>query len=231
MKMKTKSWRLGAALLALAGLASKASAILPAETSAYLNIEVTINASLSVSVDGAASSTYTSTAWTGTPNQPLSSLSSATVSNTSTALSSKWALSTDATSLDVSGLASVETWGNAASTATVIHDQYGAQAVFGSSTTAFDGCPGASAPVWDSTAIAPPLTTSPQLYTNAGAFADTATATMSAGGSNPNPDNATYNQMYVGHKRALCWRLIMPSSTYTTHTQEVQVLVTAIPAS
>ena len=226
MKTRKMKW-LGAALLAVAGLAGKASAILPSETSAYLNIQVTINASLNVSVldnAGVAGSTYTSTAWTGAANQALSG-SSATVTNTSTALSEKWALSTDTGSLDVSGLTTNETWSNAASTTNVSHDQYGVQAVFGSSWTV--NCPAAGAPDWNSSANAPALTTSPVLYTSA-MFAD---AGLAAGGGKAGPDNATYGQMYVGGTRALCWQVIMPKSTYTTHTQEIQVVVTAIPAS
>ena len=235
---KTKAWWLGAALLLGAlGLAGKASA-LPPETSAYLNIEITISATLSVTVDNVASSSYT-TNWTGTPNQALASVSTATVTNNSTALSEGWALSTWATSLDISGGGTQETWANASSTASVGTNAFGVQAVFGSSATASGGCPGASTTTyteWNSGTIAPPLTTSAALYT-AATFADGANASMNKDQSgvsnavNAEPDDTVKDLLFATSKRALCWRAVMPKSTYTTHTQEIQIVVTAVPAS
>jgi hypothetical protein len=231
---KRARWLWAALLGAAFALPGKASA-LPPETSAYLNIEVTISATLSVTVDNVASSSYT-TNWSGTPNQALASASTATVTNNSTALSEGWALSTWGTTLDISGGGSQETWANANSTSSVGTNAFGVQAVFGSSATASGGCPGAAAADWATGTLAPPLTTSAVSYT-ATTFADGANATMNKDQSgvsnavNAEPDDTVKNLLFVNGKRALCWRAIMPSSTYTTHKQEIQIVVTAVPAS
>ena len=74
---KTKTW-LGAALLALCGLAGRAQA---ASNPAFLNIDIAISASMSVSVNDVPSSTDTSTTWSGTPNQAVAPTSTVTVKN------------------------------------------------------------------------------------------------------------------------------------------------------
>jgi hypothetical protein len=162
-KIRKARWVAAALLLGALGLAGKASA-LPPETSAYLNIEITINATLSVTVDNVASSSYT-TNWTGTPNQALASVSTATVTNNSTALSEGWSLSTWGTTLDISGSGTQETWANANSTTSVGTNAFGVQAVFGSSATASGSCPAAAATDWANGAINPPLTTTAVPYT------------------------------------------------------------------
>ena len=93
----------GLALLALGWLGVGSA---QAANPAYLNIDVAVVANLSVAVNGVTSSTDTSASWnTATPNQALASASSATVTNNSGAQTEKWALSTNAKSIDT-GVAS-----------------------------------------------------------------------------------------------------------------------------
>ncbi len=53
-------------------------------------------------------------------------------------------------------------------------------------------------------------------------FADSTSLTNNG---TPNPDAG--NKMVAGGKRALCWRVITPSSTATSDTQNIQVIVSA----
>jgi len=53
-----------------------------------------------------------------------------------------------------------------------------------------------------------------------------AATSLNNGGGTPQPDVAD-GTMQASHQRALCWRVIMPDSTATTETQNVQVVVTA----
>ena len=53
-------------------------------------------------------------------------------------------------------------------------------------------------------------------------------ATLTNGGGQATPDTAG-GTMFAGNKRVLCWRLILPDSTSTQDTQNVQILVTATP--
>ena len=193
-----------------------------AASSATINIDVTISASLSVSIDAGSSSTQTVTWSAALPNQALASASTATVLNDSGARTEKWSLSTDAGSIDTGG-ASPGTWSLAASTTAVGPDQFAVQAVFGSSNTAAGGCPAAASTDWNAS-YAPLLTTSPVTYTST-IFAD---PSLNAGGGTPSPDVAA-GQIYAGSKRALCWRVIAPSSTSTTDTQNIQIIITAAP--
>ena len=219
--MKTRARTGLGALLALAGwlVAGEAEAANPA----YLNINVTVNANVSVSVNDAASSTMTVSWNAATPNDKLVpvSLASATVTNDSGGVTEKWRLSTNQYSLSaVAG----STWTLAASSSSVGADEFAVQAVFGSSNTAATSCLSATHADWNST-FAPVLTTSLQTYTTT-TFA--APSLVNNGTSNPDQTSGTANgRMFAGSKRALCWRIISPSSTSTAETQNVQVIVTA----
>ena len=221
MKTRKTTWKwLGAALLAVAGLAGRASA---GQTTAYLNIDVTISASKSVSVNTVASSSdTTSVNWT-TANQIVVG-GTVTVQNTSGILAEGWYLSTDGTS-QTTGASG---WTVSNSSTSVAAEKYSIQAVFGSSSTTSAHCTNAT---WGSGTIAPLLTTSLVPYTNASSFADTA-ANLNLGGSAA-PDNTATQQMYAysaatgAGERALCWQLVLPASTIATAAQNIQVIVTA----
>jgi len=211
---------LGGALLAMAALGVKAQAAGVGNPS-YLNIDVTITASKSVAVNTVQSSSDTSTTWNGTPNLAVNPTSTATVKNDSGILSETWSLSTNASSLSPSGT----TWARQNSTTTVGADQFAVQAVFGSSNTTT--CAAAS---WTNGTIAPPLTTGAgTLYTGGGALADT--ALVNNGTSSPDNVSTMYafNAATGAGLRALCWRLILPSSTAAPNNavENIQVIVTA----
>ena len=221
--MKTqRKWAWGAGLAALCWLAAgRAQAANPA----YLNIDVAITANFSVSVNAVASSTDTGTNWnTGTANAKLVDASTATVLNDSGGQTEKWALSTNANSIDTGG-ASPGSWALQTSTNVLPGaDQFALQAVFGSSNTATGACPLAAAADWDQS-YASPLTAAPVTYTST-VFADT---TLNNNGTQ-NPDviaGGANGRMFAGSKRALCWRIITPTSTSTSDTQNIQVVVTA----
>ena len=218
MKQTRKTWWLGAAALALLALTGTSEAA----TSATLNIDVTVSGSKSVQVNAANSSTQT-VAWAGVPNQLLVSPSSATVTNNASIFTEKWALSTNATSIDQGSAGS---WNLGASTSSVGSDTFGLQAVFGSSNTAVGGCPVAASTDWNQ-ATALPITAALQTYTST-LFAD---ASLNAGGGTPNPDQtagALNGNMFAGDFRALCWRVIAPSTVDTSiDTQNIQIIVTA----
>jgi len=214
MKTNRKMWSALAAILTTGMLATGAKAANPAE----VNISVTITAALSVSVDGVASSTRTHS-WSGTPNQVFdNTASSITVLNDTGILTEKWALSTNANSIPASGTG----WALGTSTSAVGADEFGLQAVFGSSNTAIGGCASVTATTWNDATIAPPLTASAVTYTST-VFGST--ELTNAGGS-PTPDVGT-GEMYAGNTRALCYRTIMPASTSKTAVQNIQVIVTA----
>ena len=221
MNAKKRTW-LGAALTALLCLTGKAGAV-PTPT-AYLNINVTFNNAMSVTVDSVESSTYTKN-WT-TPNEVLTSVSSATVSNNSI-VTERWKLYTNDTSLTTSG----SSWTLVGSTSIVAvgPDQFALQAVFGSSNTIGTGCSAISAAgTWNKTANAPPLSygfASGTQYTSAGQLASP--ELTNAGGSQLPDVGTNSGSMYNGSKRALCWRIIAPYSTVATQTQNVQVIVAA----
>ena len=220
-KTRSATWKwLGAALLAVAGLAGRASA---GQTTAYLNIDVTISGSKSVSVNTVASSTdSTSVNWT-TTNQVVVG-GTVTVQHTSGVLAEGWYLSTNGSSLNTGG----QSWTLAGSSVSVPAEKFSIQAVIGSSNTTSANCANAT---WYSSTIAPLLTTSLVAYTSGAAFADTA-ATLNSGGASATPDSGT-TQMYSYNAgsgigmRALCWQLRLPASTIATATQNIQVIVTA----
>jgi hypothetical protein len=223
MNTQKKTGRWASALLALVATAGLAGAASAANTSSYLNIDVTFNASLSVAVDAVNSSSYTVN-WTGVPNQALLSQSSATVTNDSGIVTERWKLFTNVNSLPVSGTG----WTMAASTSAVGADQFALQAVFGSSNTASGGCSSATnGGTWNITANAPLLTTTFATglqYTTAGQLA----STELVNNGQSTPDSAVNSgSMFGNNKRALCWRVIAPTSTAATATQNIQVIVAA----
>ena len=221
MNAKTKTKWLGAALLAVAGLAGSAQAAGVGSPS-YLNIDVTITASKSVSVLGLNSSTDTSTSWNATPNLAVVAPTTTTVVNDSGVLSEGWKLSTNANSLDTTGGA--QTWALSASSTSVGADAFALQAVFGSSNTALGGC---SASSWNNGTISPLLTSGAGVAYTAAVFADSA---LNAAGGLFAPDsgvNMLANAANGQGKRAMCWRVILPASTATLNKQNIQVIVTA----
>ena len=196
-------------------------------SSATINVDVTIIASLSVSVNDANSSTSTAISW----NVALGSTaftnaaSSVTVTNDSGGLSEKWALSTNPESIDNTG-GGVQTWAIATSSTSPGADKFALQAVFGSSNTIAGGCPAAASASWGNGSVAPLLTASPVNYTST-TFAE---PTLNNNGT-PNPDVASGpndGRMHAGGKRALCWQVVTPDSTSTTHSQNIQIIVTAV---
>src|SRR5438270_8952014 len=124
---------------------------------AHLDLDVTIAGSLSVSVSAANSSTQT-LAWNSSnANEELVAAASATVTNDSGGLTERWALSTNAQSINTAGNAPSWTLVTSTSPALPGADQFALQAVFGSSNTAAGACPGVGAADWND-GSAKPLT-------------------------------------------------------------------------
>jgi len=212
MNMKPKAKWLGAALLALTGLAA-GRAEAGQGTSSYLYIDVTITRTVSVSINSVGASTQNVT-WNG--QTALAAASIASVDNDSGFFSEGWKLDTTQYSADASNGATGWTIGSAPGLETVE-----LQAVFVSAT---GGCPLATGTEWTNALIAPALTTTLQQYGPSNLFAD---STWGSGGANAEPSNTTTNQMIAGGSRGLCWRLGMPTSTGLTDNQLVPVIVTA----
>jgi len=217
-----KTWA-GAVLVALCGLAAKASAAGVGSPS-YLNIDVTISASKSVSIVGLNVSSQSVT-WTG--QAALAAASTAAVRNDSGILNEGWQLSTTANSINATTGGSG--WTIATSSTNLAADNVTVQAVFGSSNTALAGCPASGAADWNSGTSAALLSTTLQTY-GPTLFAD---STLNTNGSYQ-PDTAStmyaYNATTGAGQRALCWRLVMPPSTSlnTSQVQIVPVIVTAL---
>ena len=218
MKTQMKKWMFGMSLIVGAMWIGQGKA--KAANPAVLNIDVTVTASLSVNVNGYASSTVTAGGWSPT-NTKLVSASSATVTNDSTGLTEKWALSTDTTSID-QGSAGV--WTLLTSTLSAPgNDQFALQAVFGSTNTTAGGCPIATSPDWN-VAASTPISVNPQTYTNS-VFAD---SSLSIGGASADPDNSPNpGDMFASSYRALCWRIDGPAGVTQTDEQNIQIIVTA----
>ena len=214
--------------LGLLGLcASRAQAVTPR---AALNIDVTISASVAVQVDNAATSTYTAAGWSPA-NRFLVSASTATVTNASSGLSEQWWLATNAASINTAGNAL--TWSLATSTitTTIGGDSFAVQAVF--VTSAAVQCPVYNDWRW-STSNAPPLTSVPAQYTQNQFLFNEYDGTM---GGRSNPDNLPKSLMSAfisatgAGRRALCWRVVGPTSTSTPDLQNIQIIVTAVQGS
>lgn len=204
---------------------------------AYLNINVTVSAPLSVEIDGLAMSTQT-VAWSSVSTNTVST-DSATVTNNSSGITERWELSTNANSTDT--VTSAAGWTmQTATTSSMGLDQFALQAVFGSSNTVngvggtVNGCPAKYATDWNGN-YAKPITTTPVFYgsvvTSTSAFSDT---NLTYNGTD-NPDCTSGSgsgctadgDMFVNDFRALCWRLLGPSSVSSTDGQIVQIVVTA----
>ena len=220
--MKT-TWKKAvlAVSLAVSGLSlglSNAHATNPA----VLNLDVTITAAKSVTVNGVASSTDSaSVAWSGVANASFTALSqsSVTVANNGV-VTEGWELSTNPYTIDTVNVGG-SSWAVVSSTLTLPGaNQVALQAVFGSSNTAAGGCPAVGSSDWNG-AYATPITGSVTQYTSS-VYADPSLNNLGT----PNPDSGS--NLYAGSKRALCWKLIMPNSTSTQDTQNVQVIVTAL---
>lgn len=224
--MSRRLARLAKAVLPLLLLA--AAGPLFAASEADVDIDVTIAGALSVSVDAVHSSTRGAVWDASVPNQQLVSASSVTITNDSGGLTEKWALSTDAQSVNAAGGSAVWTLASSTSPALPGDDQFAVQAVFGSSNTAAGSCPGVGAQAWNE-GFAQPLTAVPVTYTST-VFADTLDAAMNAGGATAAPDVSSGphdGRVFASHKRALCWRVIAPYTSSTADTQNIQIIVTA----
>lgn len=220
--MNAKAWKKAA--LAVLALCLSGAAKAAVGTPSNLNIDVAITASLSVSVNGVQSSTYSGVNWnTSNANQELVAASSTTVVNDSNVVE-KWALSTNVKSINTLGNPAQWTLKTSTSPALPSADEFAVQAVFGSSNTASGGCPGVGAATWNNGPMAPPLTTAQQLYTST-RFADTS---LTTGGGLATPDVTATGSMLAAGKRVLCWRIVTPSATTTTETQNIQLIVTAL---
>ena len=225
MKTKTtkRKW-LGAALLALLGLAAgRAQAT---SSTATLNIDVTITAAMSVNISGGVYAATETANWNGVLSS-VTATSSVTVTNDSSIVTERWKLSTATYSWTTGG----STWTIVSSSSNLGADSVAVQAVFGSSNTVINGCTAVtSSGTWNSSTVAPPLTTTGAQYTSAGEFAS---PELAAGGGLTGPDtNASLGEMYTSNvtgygARALCWRIVMPPTTSVTQTQVVPVIVTA----
>jgi hypothetical protein len=68
------------------------------------------------------------------------------------------------------------------------------------------------------------LQTTPQVYTDM-LYAD---PNLNNDGEY-RPDVPASGHMWANSQRALCWRIILPDSTSVLNTQNVQIIVTAVP--
>ena len=211
MKTNKKTGWLGAGLLGLLGLtAGWAGAA--ATPSSQLNIEVTITNNRSVKVDSIQTNSQTVGPWSGAAT--IVAGTTATVTNDSTYVSSRWELTTTANSFDkTSGAAGWAIAGSASA------DQVKLQAVFGAPGLASAGCGAAN---WSDATIAPALTNGVQTQYTQVVLADTL-----LGGATAKPDGASNNVMNAGSTRPLCWKLTMPTSNSFVGSQVVPVIVTA----
>ena len=224
-RLKAAAWALALSLLAAVLPAGRASAANPA----HLDYIVTFTGSLSVSVDGMAFSTRAFTAG----GNALVVGSSATVTNDSSGIVSKWALT-------VSTISGGGDWAVVGSTATPPDvDQFAMQALFISSATRIsnqpgswsNGCPANNASDWNNytSTVTGVLTQYSALM-----YADPAVV----GGASGNPDmtsGQTNGRMYPAATgvdgrgvRGLCTRIYMPSGTETLQPQGIRMTVWAV---
>jgi hypothetical protein len=208
--MNTKTKWLGAAVLALMGLAA-GRAEAGQGTSSYLYIDVTITNTLSVSVNSVGASSQAVT-WTGA--SALAATSIATVTNDTGYLAERWELKTTAFSADSTNGATGWTIAGSPGVETVE-----VQAVFVSA--AATSCPLTTGSEWANVSIAPALSVAQTAYTSA-LLADTGFS-----GANAQPDNLATSRLNAGSSRGLCWKLSMPTSTGLSDAQIVPVIVTA----
>jgi hypothetical protein len=223
-----KTWWLGAAVLALLGVAGKAQALGVISSTATLSIDVTMTGSLSVNINSANTSSQT-VVFLGA-NSAMVSPSTVAVQNNSGVLSERWKINS-ANGFD-STSPGTDPWTLVTTTAAVGADSFAIQAVFGSSNTVAAGCPAGAAADWN-----PPTAagwTAPALLAGVASatqytttvFAD---VNLNTNGS-PQPDMTSgvfINYMNAGGTRVLCWRIIGPSSVVTTDSQIIPIMVTA----
>jgi hypothetical protein len=237
MKARWKQWKSAgvAMMLAAVGLCLGAGQAHAANPPATLDIEVTVIAPLSVEVNGLAISTQT-VAWSVSASTMVSP-STVTVTNNSAGTSEIWELSASPNSIDQIDVHA--DWTLETSTLTQPgQNQFALQAVFGSSMTAASGCPIISSTDWNQ-GFATAINTTPTMYQNAplSGFMDTS---LNVNGT-PSPDcmgngiawNGPNNNcqangdMFMNSQRALCWRVLGPSSVTNADPQVIQLFVTA----
>ena len=204
-------------------------------STATVNIDVTINASVSVAVmnTGSYASTPTATAWSTTISSFVSA-STATVFNDSGGLSERWALSTNASSID-QGLSTGWTLNSTTNTVDLGQDQFSILAMFVSSATSLGGCPALNALDWTGPSSTTVTTSITNKYGGASGSQYYFTRWPDSNGySLPDSGTSTY-KMYAynaadsTHKgqRGLCWKIMGPPSTTMTATQNIQLIITA----
>ena len=225
-RLRAAAWALALSLLAAVLPAGRAYA---AKT-ANIDFIVTFTGVLSVAVDGVAFSTRAFTAGANA----LVVGSSATVTNDSRGLISKWALS-------VSTISGGGDWAVVGSTATPPDvDQFALQALFISSATQLsnqpgswsNGCPAANASDWNN--YASTVTGATTQY-GSRMYADPTVV----GGASGLPDMTSGQadgRMYPVRSgtdgrgvRGLCTRIYMPSGTETLQPQGIRMTVWAVP--
>jgi hypothetical protein len=210
VKTKTQAKWLGAAVVALLGLAA-GRAEAGAGNASYLNIDVTITQTLSVAVNTVNTSTMSQT-WSGGATITSVLGATATVTNDSGFFAEQWKLSTFATSFDQTTGAA----GWAIGTLPGV-EQIEVQAVFGDS----GGATPCTSAHWNFPTFEKALSnTTPLTYT-------VTQLSDFTGLGGPGPDNTANNKMSAGSHRSLCWQLSMPTSTALVHPQVVPIIVTA----
>jgi hypothetical protein len=203
-----------------------------------LNISVQVSASASVQVDNATdNSTYTTAGWT---SGDVAAASTATVTNTSGGYTEMWKLSTYAQSNPQGGGSVPWTLVESTKPADVqaAPNQYSLFAVFTASSSLSNGCPAAGVADWFGTTTtvstglaqygAEATTTQPMYAYNQGyaAGANGGTTTTDTGSGTAGAKMYPTGANGIG-QRALCWKLTMPSSVTDTHSQTIQLVVTA----
>ena len=211
--MKTKmTWRKTALAALVVGLFAEV-AHAGVGTPSFLDIDVNITQTLSVAVNGVASSTVTVSYPNG--GGAVVQTSTANVKNDTGGLTEKWALSTNANSIDTGGAGVAGSWAlqsavNSSSTLTT--NQFTVQAVFGSSKTIALGCPAVAASEYGNGTVAPFLTAGQTNYT-AAVLAD---PNLNNNGT-PNPDGTpNVGDITNNGQRALCFQVVTPPSTTAT---------------
>ncbi len=215
-RLKATAWALALSLLAAVMPAGRASAA----NSASLDYIVTFSGSLSVAVDGVAFSTHAFAAGANA----LVVGSSATVTNDSIGIISKWALT-------VSTISGGGDWAVVGSTATPPDvDQFAMQALFISSATG-SGCPADNAADWDNytSTVTGVMTQYRSLM-----YADPAVVDGASGLPDMTSGQADGRMLPAATGtdgrgiRGLCTRIYMPLGTETLQPQGIRMTVWAV---
>jgi hypothetical protein len=215
MKMwkKWKALMVGLALAVVGLTADRAYA----GNGVQLNIDVTIVNSLSVAISTAQTSTMTYQ-WDSANREKVAATTS-TVTNDSGGLTEKWNLKTIAQAIMSGGSVA---WDLQASTkaADVGAEQFSVMAQMLPDGTV--GCPAFGDASWLANGAPNLLNTAAQIY--GAAFAG-GNAYQGTGGA---PDVPASQNMWAGSRRALCWKVIGPTtSANTTGTENIQIIITA----